>query len=579
MKKTLLIGVIFGLIFTLASCKKKAREIDIFDLSVRDAYGKQGMVSTASAYATEVGLNVLKQGGNAFDAAAAIAFTLNVTEPNATGIGGGGFFLGFDAEKNDVFGYEFREFAPGLATRERYIESQLVLSDGVGSIGVPMFVDGILTVLENHGTLSRSDVISPAISLAQNGFKVSPTLASAINDNFNKLMRSRSQNLSVYSKDGITGLQTGDTLINAALASTLTKIKDEGRAGFYQGEVAEAIVAEMETRGGFITLEDLTLAMNRTIKTSPVTGRFHDLDLYSVAPPSSGGVTLIEMLNMLENESELAALGHNTAPYIHRLSTAMLLAYSDRQAYIGDPRFTEVPVLGLTDKTYARSRWDLFVENQKLSSAVSWVGNPIGASISSFMADEPYEGSGSTTHFSVIDKHGNIASLTSTINHFFGSGIVPAGTGFLLNNELDALTLDETDSINVVKPYKVPLSSMAPVLVMQEGKPLISVGSPGSQRIMAANMQVILNVALFNMDLQTAIEKPRVFIEPGINLMVEGGIDQSVVDTLTTYGYSVTLRNPNDLYFGGVQGIYHDLAKQQYHGAADRRRDGKALGY
>jgi len=567
-----------------------------YDLSVRDAKGFNGMVASASPDASIVGIDILKAGGNAFDAAVAIAFALNVTEPNASGVGGGGMMIGYSATTDESFVYDYREFAPAGATRELYINNaSLDTGDGPGSFGIPMFVDGMLTVLEDYGTMSRSDVIEPAVDLARNGFTVSPTLAYNISSQFSKLMRSRTEALKVYSTDGLSPISEGETLINADLANVLDLIISNGREGFYTGDLALAIVqavnaaaANIGISGGLITMQDMQRAIGLTEKMTPVIGTYNDYEIYSMMPPGSG-ISIVEIFNIIEQYNleygDISELEHNSAEYVHVIGSAMQLAYGDRRRYTGDPAFVDVPLIGLTSKAYAEERLTLNFDplvGQTFSGYGAGVGDPWPHNttpdpISTTPSEDGAE-SGSTTHFTVIDSDGNIVSATHTINYFFGNGIIPAGTGIHLNNILSPFSTTD-GSIACIAPYKQPLSSMAPTIVLKDGEPFMAVGSPGSLRIPAAIIQVMLNVMEFDMDVQTAIEQPRVFHYAASNMEIEGAIGASVIADLIAMGYTPNVHTGTDLYFGGVHSIVIDPDTGEMHGGADRRRDGKAIGY
>jgi gamma-glutamyltranspeptidase/glutathione hydrolase len=312
-QKWMFILLVILMAFVLPGCKKNTpeEEPDFTDLSVRDAIGTNGMVAAANPYAAKAGLDVLKAGGNAFDAIVAISFALGVCEPNASGIGGGGIMLGYEASTGNYLSYNFREFVPAAGNVSAYTNGDADLDDGPKASGVPTQVDGLLTILENHGTKSRADVMSAAINYAKNGVKVTPELANAINDQFSKLMRTatRDQTVDVYTSDGITPLQVGDLLIQENLANTLELIRDQGRDGFYKGEVAEAIISTMIEEGGLITQADLDMANGYTKVATPTQGTYKGYDIVSVNTPSSGGIVLIEALNMLEHYGNIAELG------------------------------------------------------------------------------------------------------------------------------------------------------------------------------------------------------------------------------------------------------------------------------
>lgn len=599
-RKWMFILLVILMAIILPGCKKNTpeEEIDFTDLSVRDAIGTNGMVAAANPYAAKAGLDVLKAGGNAFDAIVAISFALGVCEPNASGLGGGGIMLGYEASTGDYLSYNFREFVPAAGNVSAYTNGNADLDDGPKASGVPTQVDGLLTILENHGTKSRTDVMSAAINYARNGVKVTPELANAINDQFSKLMRiaTRDQTVDVYTSDGITPLQVGDLLVQDNLANTLELIRDQGRDGFYKGEVAEAIVSTMIEEGGLITQADLDKANGYTKVATPTQGTYKGYDIISVNTPSSGGIVLIEALNMLEHYGNIAELGHNSAEYINVLATAMQLSYGDKRRYVADADYVDVPLAGLLSKDFAADRWDAIYQEgvaftPTSSSSTGVYGNPwnyMTANLVDYQVDEREEHY-STTSFSVIDKDGNIASITQTINYFFGNGVVINGCGIHMNNQLSGFSLSSS-SVSYIEPGKQPVSHIMPTIIMKDGDPVATLGSPGSMRIPSAVIQVVVNMLDFGMDIQEAIEAPRVFCyakssdEPDTakkQLEVEKAIPEDIRAALELMGYDVNTQGAKnvDLYFGGVQGITINYLTGEIHGGADIRRDGKALGY
>ncbi|MDD5293098.1 MAG: gamma-glutamyltransferase [Candidatus Izemoplasmatales bacterium] len=561
-------------------------EPNYHDLSVRDAFGENGMVATASSYASKVGVDILKAGGNAFDAAVAIGFALNVTEPNASGVGGGGLLIGYQASSGDSFVYDYREFAPAAATRERYLQGDIQTGDGPGSFGIPMFVDGMLTVLEDYGTMSREEVIGPAIELARYGFEIPYTLADNIQSNFTKLMRSRTEALKIYSSDGFSAIGEGEILINTDLANVLDLIVTNGREGFYTGDLALAIVSAVQNAGGIVTMADMQRAIGLTEKMDPVSGTYKDYEIFSMMPPGSG-ISIVEYFNLLEQynalHGDITQLEHNSAEYIHAIASMQQLMYGDRRKYTGDPAFVDVPLWGMISKDYAATRivhYDPLVGKTFTGAAEygdPWPFDIAPASGESYIFSEGSE-SGSTTHFTIMDSEGNIVSATHTINYFFGNGIIPPGTGIHLNNILSPFSTT-LNSPACIAPYKQPLSSMAPTIVLKNGEPFMSIGSPGSLRIPAAIVQTMINVMDFGMDIQTAIEKPRVYHYAATNMEIEGAIGTAVINALRNLGYNPQTYYGTNLYFGGVHAIVLDPDTGIMHGGADRRRDGKALGY
>jgi len=598
-KRFMLFMLLMTSIFAVSACKSdddpdddddnpNEDVTDYHDLTVREAFGDNGMVATASSYATKVGIDILKDGGNAFDAAIAVAFALGVTEPNASGVGGGGFMVTYNAETGEKIGYDYREFAPEAATVERYeSDNNLDVRSGPGSFGVPMFVDGMLTIHEDLATMALDDLLDPSITLAREGFEVKPNLAEAIGSQFGKLMTSREEALKIYSADGFSPMTVGDTLVNEDLARVMEMIVEDGRDGFYKSDIARAIVNAVQDAGGIVTMSDMHRAVGLTIKDEALTGTYKDYEIVSMFPPSSGGTTLIQIFNMLEYYETIygpiAELDHNSAEYLHLLAQTMQLAYGDRRRYVGDPLFVEVPIDGLMSKDFAEERMELFDPEQGgMFTGTDQYGDPwaynedLVADTDQNLAQDEGE-SGSTTHFTIVDEDGNMVSSTNTINYFFGNGIIPAGTGIILNNIMSPFSMNPTAA--ELRPFKRPLSNMSPSIVLSDGEPFMAIGSPGSMRITSAVVQVLLNVIEFDMDVQNAIESPRIFHYVGSNLEIEGAMGQMVIDALIDLGYNPKIYNDIDLYFGGVHAITIDLDTGELHGGADTRRDGKALGY
>ncbi len=598
-KRSILLLVIVFIAISLVGCttpNEDPDDYDYTDLSVRDYISENGSVAAANPYAAKAGLDILKAGGNAFDAAVAMSFALGVVEPNATGLGGGGIMVAYDASAGEYISYNFREFVPAAGNASVYVNGSADLDYGPLSCGVPTQVAGLVTIQEERGVKTRQEVMAPAIDLALNGAPVTPELASNISDCFYIIMDSRSETKDVFTSDGITPLATGELLIQKDLAHTLQLVSELGNEGFYKGEVAQSIVDTLAKQGGIITMDDLEYAMNHyPIVETPVQGTYHGYDIISATTPSSGGIILLEALNMLEVYGDVGNLEHNSLEYINVVATAMQLAYGDKRKYIADSKFVEVPIQGLLSKAYAEERWEKFNPNQ------AYLGRFIGDddfgdpwayqsnNLNTAFSETEYDEHFSTTTFSAADKDGNIVSVTQTINHFFGNGIVPEGTGFFLNNQLSSFSLTST-SASYIKPYKQPVSHIMPTIIMKDGNPYATLGSPGSMRIPSAVLQVVLNMIDFDMDIQTAINMPRFysyacastdFSSTSKDIYVERALYNTVKDGLQAMNYNVIVEGSGDidLYFGGVQGIRFIYEEGKLHGGADPRRDGKALGY
>jgi gamma-glutamyltranspeptidase/glutathione hydrolase len=484
----------------------------------------KGMVVSQSMLASQIGADILAQGGNAIDAAVATGFALAVTLPQAGNIGGGGFMLVYLAEQKRTIAIDYREVAPRSAVRDLFLDElgEVDVSKARfshASAGVPGSVAGLVHALENYGNLPLSAVLKPAIELAEKGITVTQPLAYSLRHAEQRLRKWPASAGYFFREDGSL-LRPGDRWQQKDLAVTLGKIASQGRDGFYKGSVADKIVAQMHQHGGLISLEDL--ANYKVVERKPVTGTYRGYTIAAMPPPSSGGVHLVQMLNILEGW-ELNKLGHNSADYLHRLIETMRRAYADRSEYLGDPDFHPVPVAQLIDKAYAKT----------LRQGI----NPDKASASSDIAPglkTPYE-SPQTTHFSTWDEAGNVVSNTYTLNFSYGSGISVAGAGFLLNNEMDDFSAKPGvpnaygligGTANAIEPHKRPLSSMTPTIVFKQGQPAFTTGSPGGSTIINTVLQTVLNVVDFEMNIAEAAAAPRihhqwqpdkVFVEPGLN--------------------------------------------------------------
>jgi len=523
-----------------------------------------GMVASAHPLASAVGLEILKKGGNAVDAAVATAFALGVVEPNASGLGGGGFIVFYNAKTKSVESIDYREVAPLKATPDMYkLTPDGKIVDNATTIGhravaVPGTLAGLEMALKRWGTMSLKDLMAPSIKLAEDGYTVSATLNGMMKDNFEKLSRFPAAS-KIYLKNGLP-YEDGDKLVLKDLAKSYRLIAEKGSDVFYKGEIAEAIEKEMAAGGGLITKADLA-AYTPTVR-EPVRGTYRGYEIISMPPPSSGGTHVIQILNILEG-FDMARLGHNTAASIHIMAEAMKRVFADRAKYSGDADFVKVPTKALLSKEYAaESRKQ--ISEEKVGEKVP-AGNPF-----------PYQ-SGGTSHSSYVDKDGNMVALTQTINLFFASGVVVPGYGIMLNDEMDDFT-PVPGNANSVEPRKRPISSMSPTIVLKDGKPLLSVGTPGATRIITALPQVIMNVVDHGMDLQQAINAPRIHCMTG-EILMESRVPKEVQETLKAKGHKVTVRGAMDLYFGGAQGVMVDTKTGKLYGGADPRRDGFAAGY
>ncbi len=526
------------------------------------------MVSSADEYASQIGIEILKKGGNAVDAAVATGFALAVTYPGAGNIGGGGFMLIHLKDGRNI-SIDYREKAPIAAFKDMYLDSNGSVVSGLSTTGhlaggVPGSVAGMLYALERYGTMSRQEVMAYAIDYAEKGFKIHKRLA----ENLNSQQKAFSQFASTMEIFG-GNFKEGDLLIQKDLANTLRRISEQGRDGFYKGETAELITEEMRMGYGIVTKTDLE---NYDVKErTPLTGTYNGYEIISMPPPSSGGICLIYLLNILENYN-LKSFGYNSSAKVNILTEAMRNVYADRSKYMGDPDFVSVPVNTLISKSYAKLRTEGFEFNRASNSRDIQPGN-IGSE------------SDQTTHYSIVDKDGNLVSTTTTINDNFGSKLVIKGAGFFWNNEMDDFVSKPGEpnmyglvgsEANAVEPQKRMLSSMTPTIILKDKKPFMVVGSPGGGRIITSVLQTVINVIDFDMSIKDAIDAPRFHHQwlPDEIQMEKDVFDNDMKKVLKEMGYSLK-EIPE---FGRVEGILFN-ADGSFTGHTDRRGYGKAIGY
>lgn len=530
-------------------------------------YAREGMVVSESAYATRAGLDVLREGGNAVDAAVTVGFTMAVTFPRAGNLGGGGFMLIYLPGTNEAVAIDYREKAPLAAQRRMFLDEKGAVDEGktrksITSSGVPGTVAGLTLALEKYGTIPLERALRPAIELAESGFPVDEETIRSL-ARAKERMNSSPESMKIFFKSGGESYNPGELLIQKDLAKSLGEIADSGPDAFYKGDVAEKIAGFMKENGGLITKKDLS--SYKAVLRKPVHGTYRSYEIYSMPPPSSGGVLLIEMLNMLEN-FPLGSYGHNSARAVHVMAECMKRAYADRSMYLGDPDFAEVPVSRLTSKEYARVLSagidpDRATPGERISP-----GGPAGR-----------EG-GNTTHFSVTDKWGNSVSNTYTLNFSYGSGITVPGTGILLNNEMDDFSITPGvpnaygltgGDYNALEPGKRMLSSMTPTIVLRDEKPFLITGSPGGSLIITTVLQILTNVIDFGMNVSEATNAVRVHHQwlPD-ELRVEKGLGADTANLLTKMGYKIVT--------GDTMGVAESIMKAggYIYGAADPRRPG-----
>ena len=541
---------------------------------------KNGMVVSTQYLASEVGRDILAQGGNAVDAAVATAFALAVVHPSAGNIGGGGFLI-YHGGDGEVTAFNFREKAPLAASRTMFMDEDGGVDEvkhhgNLYSTGVPGTVAGLFLAHQKLGSLPWSILVQPAVQLAENGFPFTRNIMGWQS----RMLEVAAENpiyqstIDAYLKEGGVPHQPGELLVLGDLAETLKRIRDHGHDGFYKGETARLISDFMAEWGGLITEEDL--ALYTASEQAPIHGTYRGHDIYSMSPPSSGGIALVTMLNLLE-PYDLAALGHNSAAYLHLLTEVMRRAFADRAQYVGDPDFNpDMPVDWLISKDHADDlRASISMETKSESDESNFNG---------FMFEESEE----TTHFSVADSDGNTVSLTYTLENGFGNSIVVKGGGFLLNNEMGDFNavpgvtsraghLIGTEP-NTVVPQKRMLSSMTPSIVAKDGRPVMAIGSPGGKTIINTTLQVILNMLDHDMDMAEAVEAPRIHHEwlPDETDFESGYFSNDTIERFQSYGHEVDYRSSQ----GRAMGIWIDWDNELKYGAADSRSYmGRAVGY
>ena len=527
----------------------------------RGAVGENAMIASAKVEASQAGVEILKAGGNAVDAAVAVGFALGVVECNYSGLGAGGFMT-IHSEDGEL---DFRERAPQAATPDMWpkdskgnvIGNQKAI--GGKSVGVPGEVAGLSYAFEKYGSgnVTWEEVLQPAIKLAEEGFYVAPNLGEVWKDYYGWML-DYPEFGDIYLKDDGMTYEVGELFKTPALAKTLRKIAEEGKDAFYKGPMAEAMVNRINKYGGVFTVEDFE---NYTVKEmEPVRGTYRGYQIISSPLPSSGGTHVVEALNVLEN-FDVASMEHNSAENLHYLAEAFKIAFNDRALYMGDPEYVDVPIGGLTSKEYAKKQAEQI--------------QPDKATVYEEVNPWTYEHK-DTTHFSVADKDGNMVAVTQT--HNYPSGVAMNEYGFIFNNEMDDFSADP-ESPNAIAPGKTPLSSMSPTVVLKEdGSPFMVLGTPGATRIITTVTQLISNVIDHGMTIQEAIDAPRIFNTSTSAVAYEGRIDKSVIAELVEMGYEMDEKEEIDKYFGNANAVYYGDDGKLY-GGSDFRRDSKSFGY
>lgn len=540
--------------------------------------GKNGMVVSVDEYASRVGIEILKKGGNAVDAAVAVGFALAVTYPSAGNIGGGGFMIIRSPDTKEAVALDFREMAPGRATDDMYLDDkgEYVKEKslyGYLAVGVPGTVKGFELAVEKYGSLKWGDVIGPSIELAEKGFRLNKRRADSFNWLKKRFKHGTEEFFRIFSKPDGSEFKEGDIFIQKDLAGSLRMIAEHGSDAFYKGQIAESIARDMKKHGGLITKEDL--GSYKAFIRKPVTGTHHGYQIISMPPPSSGGTILIEMLNILENYN-LGQRERYAPETLHLIAETMKFAYLDRAKYMGDTDFVEVPVDLLTSKKHAEK------VREKIDPKKAIPSRKMGQEILTL------EKSKETTHYSVIDKSGLAVATTYTLNGGFGAGVVAKGTGILLNNEMDDFNTtpgytDDKGLIgtkpNLIEPHKRMLSSMSPTIICKDGKVFMITGSPGGRTIINTVLNVIINVIDFNMPIQDAVDAPRMDHEwmPDRLRLEREDLPREVIQSLRAMGH--TIRRSRSWKQGDAHSILIDPKTGLYYGAADKRSEGSAIGY
>jgi gamma-glutamyltranspeptidase/glutathione hydrolase len=548
------------LLFSLLICLATA-----FD---KDTSPSESVVVSYDDRASRIGTEIMKQGGNAVDAAIAVGLALAVVHPAAGNIGGGGFMVIYLSDQAQATMVDYREMAPAKATRDMFLNEKGEIDQelsylGYLASGVPGTIAGFYLAHQRYGSLPWSKLVQPAIKLAEEGFIVDARLAKSLKESAKNLSKFPSTKKIFFKEE--RPYKEGERLIQPDLAKTLKLIASKGKDGFYRGEVAQLIAKTMKDNGGIITEEDL--AGYKAIIRKPLSGWYRGYQIIAPPPPSSGGAAVIEMLNILEGYN-LPQFEPQSPETIHLIAEAMKLAYYDRARYLGDPAYVSMDLKELTSKSYAsklRNKIDLdkALPSRELGKAVLNVSE-----------------SDATTHYSVIDPQGNAVSNTYTINSWFGNHAVVEGAGFLLNDEMSDFNLktsltDDKGNIgtwpNLIEPHKRMLSSMTPVIVLKDGKPYLVTGSPGGRRIINTVLLMILNVIDFQMPIEEAVKFPRFHHQwmPDNISFEKDAISEDVINRLKALGHEVIM---TDYYQGNAHSIYIDPETGRYHGVVDKRR-------
>ncbi len=533
--------------------------------------GENGMVAAASPFAAQVGVDILKAGGNAVDAAVATAFAIGVVEPNASGLGGEGFLVIYLPESDRAVSIDYRSAAP-IASVDALV-GQRMPNTSWTSAAIPGTVAGLSMALEKYGTMTLAEVLAPSIRLAEEGFLVADSVLAAIESNYEKILANPPM-AEVYLDDMLPP-QAGFILKNPDLGKTLRILAEQGPDAFYTGEIAQMIIDDVQANGGYMTMEDL--ANYQAILRWPVRGNYRGYDIISAGPPV-GGATVIQALHILES-FDVASYGYPSTEAIHLTAEAIRIAYRDNYEYFGDPDFDYIPLFDILSKDYARERALEIDLNQMINKDNLFPGY-FGAPKVAFTGTEgiPYE-SPSTTHISVIDEDHMMVALTQTISSFFGAAVMPEGTGIVLNNEMANFRAVGA-GVNSLEAGKRMKTVISPTLVLKDGEPFMTIGTPGAGRIISTVTLLLSNIIDHGMPLQEAIEAPRFYVrDTNNNIEFEPRFSSDILGDLEAKGWGLVAKGEMDLYFGGAQGALVDFEAGELVGGADPRRDGAAIGY
>ena len=548
---------------------------NLYAASPSPVFGENGMVVSSNINASKVGISILKKGGNAIDAAVAVGFALAVTDPGNTGLGGGGFMVSVTSE-GEIFTQDHREKAPGNSKQNMFLDENNNVVEGQSlhsrsSSGVPGTVDGLINAWTDYGSgnIGLHQLLTPAIKLAEKGYELSHTQANELNYFKNLFSKNKAASKIFIRKDN-RPWKKGDLFIQKDLAKTLKLIAKYGRDGFYKNKTADLIVNEMKKGNGLINHNDLI--KYSSIYRQPVIGTFRDIEIISMGPPSSGGLLLVHMLNAIENFN-IDTLGWNSADYIHLLTEIEKRAYADRAQHLGDPDFWNNPWDMFLSKDYAKTRTiDINMKKFTPSNKV-------------FSGSYNYKENTQTTHYSVVDKFGNAVAVTTTLNRLYGNKHIVEGAGFFLNNEMDDFSIKPGvpnsfgligGQANAIEPYKRPLSSMTPTILMYDGMPIMTIGSPGGSQIITTVLQSILNVIIHDMNIKEAVCAPRFHHQwrpEDIIYIEKNAVPKEIINILKQRGHKPFIIS----HIGEANGII--ITNEGLYGGNDCRGENSAISY